>query len=161
VDFTNSDLYVDIRKYQKTGKGSAKVKRIADDVEELLKLSPKHDGEIHRGITFDPADYENFAKNLEPGKTIDMRGMSSWSGKKDMANNYGSASGKEGVIFTIKKPKTAVGIAHLSTYQAEDEVLMSDKAQYRVVSSQRKKTTTTGVMKQKRMITYVELEEIA
>lgn len=87
------------------------------------------------------------------GRTFNMNGLSSWSSEELIANDfaaYGKKLGEQEVIFISEKgTNKGASITQLAHWEEEGEILVSSKAEYRVVN-----TYTKG----KR--TYIEVEEM-
>lgn len=102
-------------------------KHEADMCEEFIKASPKWSGgKVYRGIkVYDPATRDAILANVAKGKPIDMRGVSSWSSKKSVADDF--SGGSHPIVFVSNGTSTNKGtsIKHLSNFKNEDEVLMS------------------------------------
>jgi len=124
-------FYDDLRAASRGEQADEGTQKMAQDVEDFIKASPKWaGGQLHRGIKiYDMNDYAKILKSVQDGKPIDMRGMSSWSSDKDVAESFASA-GKRHVILITNEKSTSHGtsIKHLSKYPHEQEVLMSKDA---------------------------------
>ena len=122
-------------------------------IDNAIKRARAFNGEIYRGIHLSSNDYAQWAQGLKKGATVDMKGISSWSSKKNVAEAFarkGTHSGQS-VIFKVKSTSKAVPVQHLSTFgSGEAEVLAPSFAKYKVSSF-----TTKG------NITYVNLAEVA
>ena len=122
-------------------------------IDKALKKARVFNDKIYRGIHLSTEGYEEWAKQLKKGSTIDMKGISSWSSKKSVAESFahkGTTSGQS-VIFTVSQTKHAVPVQHLSHFgKSEAEVLAPSSVKYKVSSH-----TTKG------NITYVNLQEVA
>lgn len=131
VSSYSDGYYDDIRAASRGEHADANSKKMAQDVEDFIKASPKWSGgQLHRGIKiYDMNDYAKILKNVQNGKPIDMRGMSSWSSDKDIAESFASGGKKHVVLITNgKSTKHGTSIRHLSQYPHEQEVLMSKDA---------------------------------
>lgn len=144
-------------------------KEKAEAIEELLRVSPKYEGDaIYRGLGFsaggdyDIGDYDRFMSTLEEGNVIKMDTFSSWTGSKSVAKQF--AATKSGfddsadtfaeVIMVLDKPKSGVRIADLAekSVQYQDEVLMPKAANYKIKKIT-KKTSHYGDTE----ISYIEV----
>jgi hypothetical protein len=96
---------------------------IAKAIERLIKVSPKFDGKIYRGMSFPD---NKFVSQLKVGAKVDMKGLSSWSSDKKWATQF-SGRTKMGVIFEMKN-KSGASITHLSKDYREKEVLIPSKS---------------------------------
>uniref|UniRef100_A0A6M3LUR3 ADP ribosyltransferase domain-containing protein n=1 Tax=viral metagenome TaxID=1070528 RepID=A0A6M3LUR3_9ZZZZ len=132
VQFYSDGGYTDIR----TGKDKQGVKIL----EDFIERSPKWpiDKSIYRGMNVD----ESFFQSLKLGKSIDMKGISSWSSEQKVAQEYTIAGwavgGKErkkgiGIVFQLKADN-ATAISHISEVQHEQEVLLSGKSKILISS---------------------------
>lgn len=124
----SGSYYDDIRAASRGEDDSYKTE--ANNCEEFIKASPKWaGGKLYRGIKiYDQKDLDNILDNAWKGKPIDMRGISSWSSKKSVADNF--SGGSHPVVFVTNGTSTKNGasIKHLSHYPKESEVLMSKDA---------------------------------
>lgn len=149
--FTNSD-YIDIRRSQ-NGKMSsddpkyAKSKQDANLIEEYIKLAPKYDGAIYRGVQ----SSSDRLKVLKKGAIIDMNGVSSWSSEVSVAKDFSTTfdTSKRSVVFRLPKTNSGTAISHLSSLPQEYEVIMSQQASFKI----------TKVTKEK-YVTYIDLTEV-
>jgi hypothetical protein len=144
--------YGDIRDASQDPKNATKEsKKRLKDLESLIDASPKwNGGTVYRGVYL-PTDV---VSGYHIGETIDMKGPSSWSSEKSVAEKFSKApSYKSGtsVVYSVPTAKKGTSIKHLSNMPFEDEVLVSSLAQYRI------KDIKKGKGKKPTMI---ELEEI-
>lgn len=105
-------------------------KHEADMCEQFIKASPKWaGGKIYRGIkVYNKADADAIIAKAWKKQPIDMRGVSSWSSKKSVADDF--SGGSHPIVFVTNGTSTNKGtsIQHLSRYKKEAEVLMSKDA---------------------------------
>lgn len=121
-------------------------------IEKYLQLSPKWGGgELYRGIKL---DYEQISQ-FKVGQTITMKGPSSWTSRRSLAENFTGGSDVLGVVFVLPKTTKGASIKHLSDFPNEDEVLISGKAKYKI-----KKITETELASTNKKGWQIELEEI-
>lgn len=106
-------------------------KHEADMCEEFIKASPKWaGGKLYRGIRLpDKAAADAIIAKAWKKQPIDMQGISSWSSKKSVADDF-AGGGHHPVVFVTNGTSTNKGtsIRHLSKYKSENEVLMSKDA---------------------------------
>ncbi len=130
----------------------------ASILDEFINKAPKFDGSLYRGIIV-PID---FAKAYKPGETLNMKGVSSWSSKKDTAEDYSLGImedqnfkiGKDiAVVFVLPETNNGTSIKHVSKYQRENEVLVAASAKYKI----KKIDSIEGY----KPMTYVHLEEMS
>jgi hypothetical protein len=142
-DFTIAG-YLDMRDAYTNPNASTKSKEKLQTLESFIAKSPKYNGgELYRGIQIDAKDVSSF----KVGKTIDMKGPSSWSSDKNVANNFANAGkqkpkGQSSVVFSLTKAKKATSIKHLSRAQDEEEVLASSLSKYTIKAMSKKNGTT-------------------
>ena len=110
-------------------------------LQNYVDAAPKWDGNgpLYRGVGLRPAQIAT----LQPGATVDMKGLSSWSSNSSVADGFAKRQGKgrvQRVVFEVDKGDTATSIAHLSEAASEDEVLFSGTTKFEVVSSSFKTT---------------------
>lgn len=103
----------------------------ASEIEKYIEASPKFNEPLYRGIDIWKSSSQSltpdeFVDLFVPGKTIDMRGISSWSSTEVKASKFGRC------IFIQKKPVSGASIRHLSLYQKENEVLHSSMTRWRI-----------------------------
>lgn len=103
-------------------------------LENYIEKSPAFDGIIYRGINLNDVDGEKYLNTHKVGDIIDMGGISSWTGDKKRANKFASKKGLNYKIIFESDNKSGVGIQHLSTYDQEDEVMVSSKQKYKIKS---------------------------
>lgn len=141
--------YKDIRAAQTGENKSAADIKMGKQIDAFIEKSPKWDGgEVYRGMSLNDGQ-----KTLKKGATIDMQGTSSWSSKKEIANNYVRGDGN-GYIFVLPKTKQGTSVEHLSNFPGENEVLISSKATFQI------NDIKTEKKRGKKPVTYVYLEEV-
>ena len=134
----SGSYYDDIRAASRGESHDEYDKKCAQDIEEFIAASPKWEGgRIYRGVGINDRDVlDKIIQDAWHKKPIDMRGMSSWSSKKSIAQSFGESNtqkykGGKTVMF-ITNGKTSGGkgtsIKHLSQLPHENEVLMSKEA---------------------------------
>lgn len=105
-------------------------KHEADMCEEFIKASPKWaGGKLYRGIKiYNQDDADAIIAKAWKKQPIDMRGVSSWSSKKKVADDF--SGGSHPIVFVTNGTATKKGtsIKHLSAFPSENEVLMSKEA---------------------------------
>ena len=102
-----------------------------ENLEKYIEKAPKYEGEIYRGLSFRDDDFVN---QLEVGKVMDMRGISSWSADKNVARAFSEAYMKKNQVVITMKNKTGVDISKISAIKEEKEVLQSSKTFYSIKS---------------------------
>ena len=89
-------------------------------------------GKLYRGLKFNEEEYQAFMKGLEPGATINMRGMnSSWTTNEEVAWNFYHGAEHE-VKITCVANRTASPVDFIST-KGEYEVLAHSRARWTVL----------------------------
>lgn len=124
-----SENYEAIRAYQSGKKNdyTKKFSRDAKAVEDYIEKAPHwNGGTLYRGINLESGDVKTLFK---PGTEMDMKGTSSWSSEKKIADSYTFGSGTK-VIFQCDKISKATSVAHLSDTPSEKEVLVSKDTKY-------------------------------
>lgn len=131
--FTTSD-YENIRKYQQAGPPPDR-KQVSAEIESFISKSPKWDGgEVYRGLGVDKATAEKIVADAKAGKTIGMRGTSSWTSTYMIADSFAESNGAEvSIIFKSSGKQNGTSVRYLSKYPIEDEVLMSKDAKWKPV----------------------------
>jgi len=129
--YTMKESYKDVRK------GSEKGKKLSDTLEQYISKAPIWDGigTLYRGITLP----NELIEKLKVGSVFDMKGVSSWTSEKGVAESFGTrtASGKKGcVTFAIPEVTRGTSITHLSYFptwiRKEKEILVSGKSKFRI-----------------------------
>lgn len=139
-----------IRKAQQENNTTSPFYQKAKYLEEYIELAPKWKNEpIYRGMHLT----QNQINQYTIGRTFNMNGLSSWTSEELIANDfaeYNKKFGEQEVIFISKNgTNNGASITQLAHWEEEGEILVSSKAEYRVVN-----TYTKG----KR--TYIEVEEV-
>lgn len=111
-------------------------KHTAAVLQNYVDAAPKWDGNgpLYRGVGLRSAQIAA----LQPGATIDMQGLSSWSSDSSVADGFAKRHGSgriKRVVFEVNKGDTATSISHLSQSVSEDEVLFSGTTKFEVVST--------------------------
>lgn len=85
--------YDDIRAASRGDNPDPGHQKAAKDIEEYIAASPKWEGgRIYRGVGINDQNVLNkIIDDASKGKPIDMRGMSSWSSKKSVAQSFGES----------------------------------------------------------------------
>lgn len=138
-----SDYYSDIRRFQRGEKlltGEERfVAEMASAIEDYISKSPKWDGGItYRGVALSDDELSSW----QVGTNHDMGGTSSWSEVDSVATEFADHNATYGkpnkVIFVSPTQTKGTGIAHLSAYYGEQEVLASKDARYKVLKREQK-----------------------
>ena len=156
----SGDYYTEIRNYQKGRPQNAsqadldRYKQLGEDLEQFIAQSPKWGGgATYRGFHTSPERYEKLLADMASGKELDMGGTSSWSTNRSKAEQFSSSgAGIDDwqVVLECKGPNRGTSIRALSIYTAEDEVLVSRLARYKI----------TGT-RQEGSFTIFEVEEVS
>ncbi len=95
-------------------------------IEKFIEQSPKwNGGDLYRGINLSEAQLNQMAI----GAKVDMRGVSSWSTKRDVATEFGTT------MFKVNGTKQGASVTHLARGGlSESEVLVSGKAIWTIKS---------------------------
>ena len=108
--------------------------RMSEQIEKYIDKSPKWDGgEIYRGIGVDEDTAHRMLDDIAfSGKPFDMKGTSSWSSDKSVADDFANWNGAD-VTIVFKAPGTKKGtsIDHISDF-SQSEVLVSKDARWDV-----------------------------
>lgn len=131
VESYSGSGYGSIRRAQYNNEVGTTAYEKAEQIESYIEKSPKWGGgELYRGINVS----SSVADQLEAGAVIDMRGMSSWSTSRSVADDFASG-GQQCVIFKSAKTNKGASITHLSHFgTSEQEVLVSGKATWTIQS---------------------------
>ena len=134
-------------------------------IDEMLSKMGTYDGEIYRGMALGKRDAAQFLSNAKVGAEIQMKGLSSWTSDKSIAERFRDTqngvnqNNKVGVVLRTKN-KSGVGIAHISSTRDEAEVLVNTKARWKVTGVT-KTTKSYGKNNDKTRDEYIiDLEEI-
>lgn len=144
LDYTGSD-YGKLREYQRTGKGTAKIRTMDEYIEGYIEKAPKWDGgDIYRGVSMSDVEL----RQLKIGTQLNQGGTSSWSSDKDLAKyfaNHAKDDAKRNkIIYVLEKTDQATSISHISQHANELEVLVSKKSS-QTITKIRKQTGTTFI----------------
>lgn len=124
-NYTQSD-YIKIRRGELPDKAKL--------IEDYIEKSPKYDGTIYRGLT---TVKDSKIANIDIGDVIDMNGISSWTSDLKVAEKFSRDdvdSSDLSMVFEVAKTDKGTSIVHLARFEKEKEVLVSAKAQYKVLS---------------------------
>lgn len=108
--------------------------RMSENVEKFIEKSPKWDGgKIYRGIGVDEDTAHRMLDDISfSGKPFDMKGTSSWTSDKDIADEFANWNGADvTVIFEAPGTKKGTSIDHISDF-SQKEVLVSQDARWDV-----------------------------
>ena len=117
-------------------------KERAQMVEDFIRNSPKWDNNspLYRGVSLP----SNIAIKMKVGQMVDMKGVSSWSSNKGVADKFteeGYSIGNKperseniGVLFFLPKTNSGASVSHFSEMPYENEVILSAMASLRVKS---------------------------
>lgn len=137
-----------------------RAKKARKSIEKYIETAPVYDGDIYRGIQLDGEHGLTYIQALQEGATINMKGISSWSSEREIADWYAmKKEAQYSVVFACKN-QSGVGIQHLSANDSECEVLQSGKMRFiikKVDITERENSYIDGYIV--KYIT-VELEEI-
>lgn len=128
--------------------------KVSDELDELIRLSPKYDGPISRGIGILETDADAYTIGAE----IDMRGISSWTSDPVVSQSFSSqGSDKCKVIFQLDNPHTGSAMSHLSPYGLEEsEVTLPSFARFEIVEVEKSVPTKTVKKVVKEKETYTQ-----
>jgi len=153
--FTDTD-YGEIRA------GSERYQDLGKRIEDFIRgYKPPYDGMVYRGISVDGKVASRLLSRLVHEKNITMKGVSSWSSSRRIAERFARVSseyndGVVGMIFRVKNKK-GVPIHKLSYYPEEREVLHSKRTKYKLGGNI--SIYQTGYYN--RRVYVVDLEEVA
>ena len=99
------------------------IKRDLHRIHKVIENAPPPPSLVYRGVSY--------RINAEPGATIQLDGLISTSLKPSVAAGFARRGGNP-ELFEIR-PKPGAYIKPMSTYRAEDEVLLRHGSRYRVV----------------------------
>lgn len=131
----------DMRIWQQGGKpwdmqelSPKEAQRMSEQIEKFIDKSPKWDGgDIYRGIGVDEDTAMRILDDIYySGKPFDMKGTSSWTSDKSIADDFSEWNGAD-VAIIFKAPGTNKGtsIDHISDF-SQSEVLVSRDARWDV-----------------------------
>lgn len=130
------------------------------DLEEFVRKMPKYDSgkeKIYRGF----ATSQERLDKLIIGKTIDMKGVNSWSSDISVARNFANATLNAtpiSVIIEVKNMKGGVSIKHLSKHSKEDEILSTGMSHF-VIKKVSKDSNGMTVVEVKEVMTQKKIEK--
>ncbi len=112
-------------------------------LKKYIEKSPKWNGNgpVYRGMGMDAKK----VKDLKPGKTLDMKGASSWTSSEGVAHKFADGhandpSSQAQIIFKLDKANHGTSIRHLSSMPAENEVVLSDKVSFKITKVEEDKS---------------------
>jgi hypothetical protein len=159
LSYTGS-YYSNIRDYQKGRPQTARpeslklYKQWGEDLEQFIDRSPKWGGGTsYRGFTTSPERFEKLMADMVSGKELDMGGTSSWSTKKSIAEKFSwtdDTVGRYQVILECYGQNRGTSIQAVSRFFAEEEVLVSRHARYKIIGT-----------RQEGSLTVFEVEEVS
>lgn len=147
--------YIDVRRYQ----NGLPVKRAtaakeAEGVERFIANSPKWDGgTTYRGVITDVEELPAMMEALANGGVIDMRGTSSWTTNRTIAEHFSLDQDDDrvlSIIFECHGKNRGSSIKAISQIPREDEILVSKDARYHI----------TGTRQESKKIIF-EVEEVS
>lgn len=131
----------DMRNWQQYGDGyildgmsSKEAKTMSEQCEKFIELSPKWGGgELYRGIGVDEDTAHRILDDISYSmKPFDMKGTSSWSSDRSIADDFSEGCGSDvAIIFKTPGTKKGTSIDHLSEF-SQSEVLVSKDARWDV-----------------------------
>lgn len=130
----------DMRSWQVHGDGyilnemsSKEARTMSEQVEKFIDKSPKWDGgEIYRGIGVDEDAAMRILDDIYSEKPFDMKGTSSWTSDKSIADDFSEWNGADiSIIFRAPGTKKGTSIDHISDF-SQSEVLVSKEARWKV-----------------------------
>lgn len=103
-------------------------------IDRYVEKAPAYEGEIFRGMSFSNEDYAAFMADIAPGAAIGMKGNSSWSNSKEMADVFAHRgdAGVNSVTLTCLKNRTSTPVDHISHF-GENEVLAGSKTRWTIL----------------------------
>ena len=138
IDTFTGASYKSIHKYQmgesQSPAEAAKNAKIVKGMEEYIQRAPKFSGETMRGYTLSNVELDSYIKKVGGNSTISMVGTSSWTSEMKFAESFANYGGKQNKVVLVCKGGQPMGtsIRHLSEYYRESEVLVSEKAKFRI-----------------------------
>lgn len=131
----------DMRTWQQGGKQwdmqdmtPKEAQRMSEQVERFIDKSPKWDGgEIYRGIGVSEDDANKILDDIAFSmKPFDMKGTSSWTSDKAIADDFSEWNGADvAIVFKAPGTKQGTSIDHISDF-SQSEVLVSKNARWDV-----------------------------
>lgn len=113
---------------------SKEARTMSEQVEKFIEKSPKWEGgDIYRGIGVDEDTAMRILDDIYySGKPFDMKGTSSWTSDKSIADDFSEWSGADvAIIFKAPGTKKGTSIDHISNF-SQSEVLVSKDARWDV-----------------------------
>lgn len=104
---------------------------IGDKLDDFIDKAPKYYGTVYRGIYLNDGQINDMIGYISENKKISMKGTSSWTTDKDFAKDY---KGSTNCIFVSKGQQYGTSICGYSMVQHEREILMSSKAEWKIIS---------------------------
>ena len=107
------------------------VDKMVENVENLIKKSPKYSKTTYRGMALPAKD----VAKLKKGASFDMNGISSWSDSKGNAGLFAQlnkGSGDRNVVFVSPRQPRGTSVSHYSAQGDEAEILVSHTARYTI-----------------------------
>lgn len=150
--FTGSS-YSSIRKAQRGVLNDKQYVAMDQHLEDYIAAAPKWGGgTTYRGIGLDKKTAATLLSGWDKGAIIDINGngTASWSTDRNVSKSFASKGGDARLVFSCKTQNRGTSIKHISHFSSENEVLVSMKSKYRVVT----KPKTVGGY------TYIEVEEV-
>lgn len=137
IDYYTSNGYNKVRDKDATFDKAILARK---NIEKYIENAPKYDGKIYRGIQL-REEQKGYLNNLQIGSKIDMGGISSWSSSYSVGEKFSQYKNRPYSIIFESENKNGVGIEHLSLSHGfgENEVLQSEKAQFKIKSITNKK----------------------
>ena len=132
TDMRNWQQYGD--RYILDGMSAKEARTMSEQVEKFIDKSPKWDGgEIYRGIGVDEDTAMRILDDIYySGKPFDMKGTSSWTSDKSIADDFSEWNGADvAIIFKTPGTKKGTSIDHISDF-SQSEVLVSKDARWNV-----------------------------
>lgn len=131
----------DVRTWQQGGKQwdmqeltPKEAQRMSEQVERFIDKSPKWEGgEIYRGIGVSEDDANKILDDISFSmKPFDMKGTSSWTSDKSIADDFSVWNGADvAIVFKAPGTKQGTSIDHISEF-SQSEVLVSKNARWDV-----------------------------
>jgi SPP1 gp7 family putative phage head morphogenesis protein len=106
----------------------------ADRLDEFIKVSPKYEGAVWRGIGVERDVADEILNTLRGGGSIDNRGIASWATELDWATEFMSMHSEElddpvGIIFQLDENRSGASIKHIADID-NDEVIAPRGVEY-------------------------------
>lgn len=133
------ELYEDVRAAQQGRSNDKESKRMGDNIDEFVAISPKWaGGTTYRGINIDKGKMNQLISAYKYENGITMYGTSSWSVSKGTAHRFARGNNDIEVIFVCKNAQPqGTSISWLSAYgESEQEILVSSKAKWKITNIQ-------------------------